>query len=149
VFALLFGATPASAANWYLTGESTYGSSVTFVDKDSIEGSGTLRQAQIYLVMAEHQEGAPAMDVLVEFDCAEPRNRVLRLVSFSEAGGQIGDEPGSGRWSPVEPGTQAASTRDFACSDGRSLPPSESRGAAYPFAAGRALLARHRAEDAK
>lgn len=148
--ALLCGASPAMATNWYVTGESVSGSSMTFVDKDSIEGSGTVRRAQVYVVFARTQEdGETAVDALMEFDCAEPRSRFLRLVGFNEAGDRLSEEQGSGRWSPVAPGTQDSSSRAFICSGGRSAPASDSRGAAYPFAGAREVLARHRAEDAK
>ncbi|MEA3014489.1 MAG: hypothetical protein QOD42_3034 [Sphingomonadales bacterium] len=139
---------PAAAADWYLTSESAYATNVSFVDKDSIHASGTFRQAQLYMVMAEADEsGAAAMDVVMEYDCSEPRRRLIHIVGFDEAGRRLHDEPGSRTWAPVAPGTQDSASRDFVCSRGRSPDVSASYGAAYPFARARALLARHRAED--
>ncbi|HEV7661143.1 MAG TPA: surface-adhesin E family protein [Allosphingosinicella sp.] len=147
---LLGVAGPAAAADWYLTSESAYATNVIFVDEDSILASGAFRQARIYMVLAEADEdGASAIDVLMEFDCTEPRRRFLRLVGFNEAERRLYDSPGSRTWAPVVPGTQDKASRDFVCSGGRSLDVSASHGAAYPFAVARALLARHRAEDVR
>lgn len=146
--ALFGGAGPAAAADWYLTSESAYATNVSFVDKDSITASGALRQAQLYMVLAEADEdGAAAIDALMEYDCSEPRRRFMRLAGFDEAGRRLYDGPGSGSWAAVVPGTQDSASRDFVCSGGRSLDVSASHGAAYPFARARALLARRRAED--
>lgn len=148
--ALLGGAGQAAAADWYLTSESAYATNVSFMDKDSILASGTFRQAQLYMVLAEADEdGAAAIDVRMEYDCAEPRRRFLHLVGFDEAGRQVYDNAGSRVWAPVVGGTQDHASRAFACSGGRSLDASASHGAAYPFASARALLARHRAEDVR
>lgn len=148
--ALLGTAGPAAAADWYLTSESAYATNVSFVDRDSIRASGSFGRAQLYMVMAEADEnGAAAIDVLVEYDCSEPRRRFMRLVAFDEAGRRLHDVPGSRTWAPVVPGSQESVSRDFACSGGRSLDVSASYGAAYPFARARALLARHRAEDVR
>jgi hypothetical protein len=149
-FALFGIAGPAAAADWYLTSESAYATNVSFVDKDSIIASGNFRQAQLYMVRAEAGEnGSAANDVLMEYDCSEPRRRFLRIVSFDEAGRRLYDGPGSRIWAPVVSGTQDGASRDFVCSGGRSLDASASYGPVYPFARARALLERHRAEDVR
>jgi surface-adhesin protein E len=111
--ALFGGAGPAAAADWYLTSESAYATNVSFIDKDSILAAGTIRQAQLYMVLAEaDDEGAAAIDVRMEYDCSAPRRRFLRLVGFDEAGRQVYDNPGSRIWAPVVRGTQDNAARD-------------------------------------
>jgi hypothetical protein len=143
-------ATPAAARNWYLTSESAYATNMNFVDRDSIQASGTSRIAHVYQVRsAPDEDGAAAVDATMEYDCVEPRGRFMRLVGFDEQSRQIADTPGSRIWRAVARGTQEYEAREFACSDGRSLDASASWGVDYPFDRARALLAQHRAEDVR
>lgn len=141
--ALLFGgATPALASDWYQTGEAVGGTSVMFVDRDSIRTpSEGYRRAQVYLVYSTNQDdGTASVDSLMEFDCTAPRSRFLQLVIFDDRLRRIDSIEGSGRWSPVPPRSQQDATLAFVCSAGSSS--SSSFGATYPFAAGRAIMAR-------
>ena len=136
------------ASNWYQTGEPAYATSMTFVDKDSIRASGDIRQARLYMVLAAPDEqGASAVEALMEFDCARPQTRFMRLAGFDDAGRRLDEGRGSQRWAPVTPGSQQSVSYRFVCSGGTSLDAAASYGADYPFARARALMARHRAED--
>lgn len=148
--ALLGAASPATATDWYQTSESAYATNMNFVDRDSIRASGAGRLARIYQVSSTPDEnGAAAIEALIEYDCAAPRRRFMHLTGFDETGRRIFDSRGSGVWGEVVRGTQDHAAREFACSDGRSPDASASWGADYPFARARALLAQHRAEDVR
>jgi hypothetical protein len=134
-------ATPAAAADWYMVSTAEDGTSVTFVDRDSIRASGgQLRQAQIFVVFSEPEDGTAALDTHREFDCAQPRSRFLYLVSFDEAMRRRSGGAGSGNWRDVNRGTQDEETRTFVCSGGALPANVPSYGDGYPFAAGRARM---------
>lgn len=148
--AMPLAATPAAAADWYMTGEAASASSASFIDKDSIRRVGDMVQARFYMVYIENEsDGTASLEALMEYDCAQRRSRFLRLATFDDRQAMLSDDPGSGRWSPVNAGTQEEPTMAFACSNGQSRTASPSLGADRPFVSGRAHLVRHRTEDAQ
>lgn len=107
-------------------------------------------QARFYIVYAvDEADGTAAAEAAMEYDCSRPRSRFLRLATYDRDQHRLSDDPGSGNWGSIETNTQEDTIRRFVCSNGRSLPASASRGAAFPFERARALLLRHRAEDAQ
>jgi hypothetical protein len=137
---LAAAAAPAQATDWYMIGESADQLNMIFVDKDSISGSGDRRQAMTYMVFAEDDEGAAAVESRIEFDCQRPRLRLLSLRAFDAADRMLFETERSDDWDDVDPDSGAPPVHAFVCSGGGSLPVSASRGSVHPFAEARRAL---------
>jgi hypothetical protein len=141
--ALAATASPASATDWFLTARSSNGTSVSFVDKDSIADSGHgLRRAQVYIVLRQAMsDGTASLDGLMEFDCRTPRRRYVRITGFDERLARLRTEEGRMTWTPIVEDSVDESVRQFVCSGGTAPDYAISVGSAYPFADGRARMA--------
>ena len=141
VTALLW-ATPALATDWFWVETAEDKSTVAFVDKDSIQNMGMkMRRASVVFIPSEiEDDGAAAYQSTLEYDCADPRYRFIDIRSIDIDGKVFATFPGSGSWRDIQEGTLDASSRDFVCSGGDQPTDVRSYGAAFPLAAGRALL---------
>lgn len=135
----------AGATDWYLTSESQSGNSVTFIDRDSIRPAGEgIRRVNLYVVRREtSDDGTASLDALMEFDCRTPRRRYVRITGYDERLARVRTEEGTLRWGEIAPGTQDRISLTFVCSGGTDVAGAIPHGSAYPFAAGRARLARN------
>ncbi|MBN8814685.1 MAG: hypothetical protein J0J06_04465 [Sphingomonas sp.] len=135
-------AMPASAKNWYLVATSESRTTAYFIDRDSIVTTSTsLRRVTAWSVHStDDSDGTASRELVLEFDCANPRYRFLHLTSYTASLTVVADDVGSGTWRTVSSGSLDDSARQFACSGGIRPTSAKNYGAGNPFKAGRAAL---------
>lgn len=140
--AAVFWAMPASAKNWYLVATSESRTTAYFIDRDSITSTGSsLRRVTAWSVHStDDSDGTASRELVLEFDCVNPRYRFLHLTGYSSSLSVLADDVGSGTWRSVSKGSLDDSARQFACSGGTRPTTAKSYGAGNPFKAGRIAL---------
>ncbi|WP_366810978.1 surface-adhesin E family protein [Sphingomonas sp.] len=140
---MLAGASPALAADWYYVDEAQDGTSVTYVDKDSIkaDNDGYLG-ATMFSMLAEAEDGTKAYRFTLVVDCAGKRSKLTGGEAFGENQVSAGYNSIPAEWQATDPGSQGDTITGFICAGGKTG--AASAGAALPFDAAAKKLAEHK-----
>jgi hypothetical protein len=117
-------ATPAAAQ---VTMLSLMPGGVLFFDLGSVSKNGATAQAGLHFVVKtpfpmEREDGSgfhwiQRQQLRMEFDCREPRSRVLGTVMVDFGGAVVGPETAAQAWEPVSADSPGARARDLACTE--------------------------------
>jgi hypothetical protein len=131
--AALLAPLPAQAQQWYFASTNTEYSGASFVDKDSITGTGQFRRARVAVVTYDDPDTG-AVSALIEYDCKSDRFRMIENISYHPDGTKFRpenteDEP----WHETRPNTFYRPARDFVCSGGTTLAADRNFGSEIPI----------------
>lgn len=134
--------TPAFAADWYFVASADDHANISFIDKDSIEQTGSTMHAAMFSLLAEVDgNGASAYRFVIEIDCQARTSRLVAAEIYDEDHKPLGENPMETEWAPIQPDTQGEIISNFVCSRGKLTAETPGVGKALPFEAGRKMLA--------